>query len=58
MLTVIRCCFSGNEAIEDFMKKSYPGFTYQEFAPMFTAEFFDPKDWAQLFAQSGAKFVT
>lgn len=40
------------------MNKSYPGLTYQEFAPMFTAEFFDPKDWAQLFAKSGAKFVT
>ncbi|XP_026329469.1 alpha-L-fucosidase-like [Hyposmocoma kahamanoa] len=49
---------SGNdEAINDFMKKSYPGFTYQEFAPMFTAEFFDPKEWAKLFAQSGAKYV-
>lgn len=40
------------------MKKSYPSLTYQEFGPMFTAEFFDPKDWAKLFAKSGAKFVT
>jgi len=32
-----------------------PGFTYQEFAPMFTAEFFDPTRWADLFAKSGAK---
>lgn len=56
--SVISCCFSGkDEAINDFMKKSYPGFTYQEFAPMFTAEFFDPKEWAKLFTQSGAKFV-
>lgn len=39
------------------MNKSYPGLTYQEFAPMFRAEFFEPKEWAKLFAQSGAKFV-
>lgn len=57
MITVISY-FTGNETIENFMKKNYPSFTYQEFAPMFTAEFFDPKDWAQLFAISGAKFVT
>lgn len=38
------------------MKKNYaPGFTYQDFAPMFTAEFFDADKWAKLFVKSGAK---
>lgn len=45
-----------NQKYVDFMKKNYPpGFTYQEFAPMFTAEFFDPAAWAHLFAKAGAK---
>lgn len=40
------------------MNKNYPpGFTYQEFAPMFTAEFFDPDAWASLFQKAGAKLV-
>ncbi|KAJ8925099.1 hypothetical protein NQ315_001280 [Exocentrus adspersus] len=42
----------------DYMEKYYPkDFTYQEFAKDFTAEFFDPKQWADLFAKSGAKYV-
>ncbi|KAF5277103.1 hypothetical protein FQA39_LY06341 [Lamprigera yunnana] len=42
----------------DFMQKNYkPGFTYQEFAKEFTAEFFDPADWAKVFKESGAKYV-
>ena len=44
--------------IVDYMKRFYkPNFTYPEFAPQFTAEFFDPQQWAKLFAQSGAKYV-
>lgn len=42
----------------EFMARNYkPNFTYQEFAPMFTASFFDPERWAKLFAASGAKYV-
>lgn len=42
----------------DFMKNNYPpGFQYQDFAPQFTAEFFDPQQWVDLFAASGAKYV-
>ncbi|KPP79853.1 plasma alpha-L-fucosidase-like [Scleropages formosus] len=42
----------------DFMKKNYPpDFQYQDFAPLFTAEFFDAKRWADIFAASGAKYV-
>ncbi|XP_034840732.1 tissue alpha-L-fucosidase isoform X1 [Maniola hyperantus] len=49
---------SGDNKTVEFMNKNYPpGFTYQEFAPMFTAEFFDPDAWATLFAKAGAKYV-
>ncbi|KAG7260174.1 LOW QUALITY PROTEIN: hypothetical protein CRUP_030927 [Coryphaenoides rupestris] len=34
-----------------------PGFKYQDFAPQFTAEFFNPKQWVDIFAASGAKYV-
>lgn len=40
----------------DYMTSNFkPGFTYQEFAPFFTAEHFDPVEWAGLFEDSGAK---
>ncbi|AWB66677.1 alpha-L-fucosidase [Saccharobesus litoralis] len=32
-------------------------FGYKDFIPMFTAEHFDPQEWAELFAKSGAKFA-
>ncbi|CAH1777645.1 unnamed protein product [Owenia fusiformis] len=42
----------------DFMKKNYkPGFKYQDFAPQFQAEMFDPYEWAKLFEDAGAKYV-
>lgn len=42
----------------DFMQKNYPpDFKYQDFAPHFTAEFFDPKEWTDIFASSGAKYI-
>lgn len=41
----------------DFMKKNYsPNFEYPDFAPMFTAEFFDPEVWAELLQKSGARY--
>ncbi|XP_043940761.1 tissue alpha-L-fucosidase-like [Protopterus annectens] len=47
-----------NPAYVDFMNRNYPpGFTYADFAPQFTAEFFDPDSWADLFQAAGAKYV-
>ena len=40
----------------EYMQKNFkPGFTYQEFARDFTAEHFNPSEWAKIFAESGAK---
>ncbi|CAN7950231.1 unnamed protein product, partial [Ixodes hexagonus] len=41
-----------------FMSQNYrPDFTYPEFAPQFTAQFFDPDRWVDLFYKSGARYV-
>lgn len=32
-------------------------FGYKDFIPMFTADNFDPEYWAEMFAQSGAKYI-
>jgi alpha-L-fucosidase len=41
-----------------FHKKHYgKDFEYRDFAPMFKAELFDPDFWAEVFYQSGAKYV-
>jgi alpha-L-fucosidase len=43
---------------EDFHEKTYgEDFEYRDFAPLFTAELFDPDFWAGLFAESGARYV-
>ncbi|XP_013182466.1 PREDICTED: tissue alpha-L-fucosidase-like isoform X1 [Papilio xuthus] len=48
----------GDKKISKFMKEHYPpDFTYQDFAPMFKAEFFDPSEWADLFLKSGARYI-
>ncbi|XP_069079558.1 tissue alpha-L-fucosidase [Pleurodeles waltl] len=42
----------------NFMKQCCaPGATYADFAPGFTAEFFNPDAWAELFEAAGAKYV-
>ncbi|XP_045588452.1 alpha-L-fucosidase [Procambarus clarkii] len=42
----------------DFMEKNYrPNFTYPDFAPLFTAEFYNPEQWASVFNASGARYV-
>ena len=41
-----------------FHKRVYgSGTPYQDFAPQFKAELFDPDHWAEVFANSGAKYV-
>lgn len=41
-----------------FHKKHYgENFEYQDFAPRFRCEFFNPEEWADLFARSGARYV-
>jgi alpha-L-fucosidase len=41
-----------------FHKRVYGAdFPYQDFAPLFRAELFDPAHWADVFARSGAKYV-
>ncbi|GAB4343943.1 MAG: alpha-L-fucosidase [Candidatus Abyssubacteria bacterium] len=45
-------------AIPEFHAKTYgKDFKYQDFAPLFKAELFDPDQWADLFAKSGARYV-
>lgn len=44
--------------VVQFMNRFYkPGFTYKDFAPLFTAELFDPDQWADIFFRSGARYV-
>lgn len=47
-----------NPEIVDFMEKNYrPGFQYQDFAKMLTAEFYNPQEWVDVFKASGARYV-
>ncbi|XP_053310592.1 tissue alpha-L-fucosidase [Spea bombifrons] len=47
-----------NKQYVEFMESNYrPGFTYADFAPEFTAEFFNPDAWADLFVAAGARYV-
>eukprot|EP00092_Neocalanus_flemingeri_P003228 GFUD01003455.1.p1 GENE.GFUD01003455.1~~GFUD01003455.1.p1 ORF type:complete len:472 (+),score=104.48 GFUD01003455.1:24-1418(+) len=47
----------GNKEIGNFMEKNYPpSFQYQEFGPLFKAEFFNASEWANIVASSGAKY--
>lgn len=42
----------------DFHEKVYgPNFKYQDFAPKFTCELFNPDQWAKVFKEAGAKYV-
>jgi len=41
-----------------FMETQYPpGWAYQAFAPLFTARFFDPAAWVELFEAAGARYI-
>lgn len=44
--------------IVNYMNTAYkPGFTYQDFAKDFTAEFFNATEWTDIIEKSGAKYV-
>jgi alpha-L-fucosidase len=49
----------GSKEFEHHIKKYGPhkDFGYKDFIPMFTADKFNPDEWADLFKQSGAKYV-
>ena len=48
----------GDEEVQAFHNKTYgPDFAYEQFAPRFTAELFEPDEWAALFARAGVKYV-
>ncbi|XP_056632401.1 alpha-L-fucosidase isoform X2 [Diorhabda sublineata] len=47
-----------DDDVVEYMKKNYaPNWNYQNFAKDFTAEFYNPDEWAEIFANSGAKYV-
>lgn len=49
---------NAHKYFEEFHTKSYgKNFKYQDFAPMFKAELFDPDQWADVFQRSGAKYI-
>ncbi|KAL3853072.1 hypothetical protein ACJMK2_016652 [Sinanodonta woodiana] len=44
--------------VQQFMQENYrPDFTYADFAPMFTAEFYNSDEWANIFNSSGARYI-
>jgi alpha-L-fucosidase len=48
----------GHKEFEAFHHRAYgPQFRYQDFAPMWKAELYDPAQWAELFARAGARYV-
>lgn len=47
-----------NKFFTDYQKKHYgENSSYEDFVPLFKAEFFDPDQWAELFKKSGAGYV-
>lgn len=47
-----------NSSTWKFHVKNYgANFKYQDFAPKFTAELFEPDQWADIFVRSGARYV-
>ncbi len=48
----------GHKTVRAFHDAVYgTGFTYPDFVPEFTCELFDPDQWADVFKESGAKYV-
>ena len=49
--------FKGDEMVKYHERVYRKDFTYYDFGPMFTADLFDPDQWAQLFKDAGAKYI-
>lgn len=48
----------GEASYVKFHQQNYgPTFTYQDFVKSFTAELFEPEQWANIFKKAGAKYV-
>ncbi|MFW5973329.1 MAG: alpha-L-fucosidase [Bacteroidota bacterium] len=48
----------GHQHFKTFHEAVYgPDFRYRDFAPLFTAEMYDPAAWADLFVSAGARYV-
>ena len=45
------------ETYKHHIKTYGGGFLYQDFAPMFKADLFNPDQWAELFLESGARYI-
>lgn len=49
---------SGMKEVVPFHNRTYgEDFKYEQFAPMFKAEMFEPDKWAEFFDRAGAKYV-
>ena len=49
--------YKGDEVVKYHERVYGKDFTYYDFGPMFTADLFDPDQWAQLFKDAGAKYI-
>ena len=49
--------FKGDEVVNYHEKTYGKDFSYFQFGEMFTADLFEPDDWAELFKDAGAKYV-
>lgn len=46
------------DSFQDFIDQTeVKNFGYQDYAHRFTAELWEPDDWANIFARSGAQYV-
>ncbi|KAI3380581.1 hypothetical protein SNEBB_004697, partial [Seison nebaliae] len=49
---------SNSTVFVQFMRENYkPDFTYADFAPEFTASFFNASEWVDIFKSAGAKYI-
>lgn len=48
---------TGYKVFQDHHAKHYANAPYENFAARFTAENFDPREWAELFKKAGAKYA-